>query len=257
MVSVVSGYTDGKTKNPTYEQVSSGATGHTEAVEVKFDPAKVSYEQLLDVFWINHDPTCGTAQFCDHGTQYRPGYLLARRGAEKGGRGLEGEVRQAEAALQGTDRRRDRHGVRLLSRGGIPPGYYRRIRCTTSFTPPAAGATRGWTNSGASCANSCAMTDRYIAVRVQKDLEELIPTYMANRAKEIATLRTLLAAGDYEQLGRVGHRMRGVGEPYGFDKVSALGKLIQDCAETRDHIGLERCVNEYADYLARVRIVYM
>jgi len=73
VVSAVSGYLDGKTRNPTYEQVSSGMTGHTEAVEVKFDPAKVSYEKLLDVFWLNHDPTTIDRQFCDGGTQYRPG----------------------------------------------------------------------------------------------------------------------------------------------------------------------------------------
>lgn len=73
VVSAVSGYTDGKTKNPSYEMVSSGATGHTEAVEVKFDPSKVSYEKLLDVFWVNHDPTYTDRQFCDQGSQYRPG----------------------------------------------------------------------------------------------------------------------------------------------------------------------------------------
>jgi peptide-methionine (S)-S-oxide reductase len=73
VVSAVSGYLDGKTKNPSYEQVSSGMTGHTEGVEVKFDPAKVSYEQLLDVFWLNHDPTTLDRQFCDGGSQYRPG----------------------------------------------------------------------------------------------------------------------------------------------------------------------------------------
>jgi peptide-methionine (S)-S-oxide reductase len=73
VVSVVSGYTDGRTKNPSYEMVSSGTTGHTEAVEVKFDPSKVSYEQLLDAFWLNHDPTTIDRQFCDGGTQYRPG----------------------------------------------------------------------------------------------------------------------------------------------------------------------------------------
>ena len=70
---VVSGYTDGRTNRPSYEMVSSGTTGHTEAVEVKFDPAKVSYEALLDVFWLNHDPTFNDRQFCDHGSQYRPG----------------------------------------------------------------------------------------------------------------------------------------------------------------------------------------
>jgi len=73
VVSVVSGYTDGKTKNPSYEMVSSGSTGHAEAVEVKFDPSKVTYEKLLDVFWVNHDPTYLDRQFCDHGSQYRPG----------------------------------------------------------------------------------------------------------------------------------------------------------------------------------------
>ena len=73
VVSVTSGYTDGKTKKPSYEEVSSGRTGHTEAVEVKFDPAKVSYEKLLDVFWVNHDPSYADRQFCDHGSQYRPG----------------------------------------------------------------------------------------------------------------------------------------------------------------------------------------
>ena len=67
VVSVTSGYTDGKTRNPSYEMVSSGTTGHAEAIEVKFDPVKVSYEKLLDVFWVNHDPTYIDRQFCDHG----------------------------------------------------------------------------------------------------------------------------------------------------------------------------------------------
>lgn len=73
VISVSSGYTDGRTRNPTYEIISSGTTGHTEAVEVKFDPSKISYEKLLDAFWINHDPTYTDRQFCDHGSQYRPG----------------------------------------------------------------------------------------------------------------------------------------------------------------------------------------
>ena len=68
-----SGYIGGSVKNPTYEQVSSGRTGHTEAVLVEFDPSKVSYDKLLQVFWANIDPTVKNAQFCDHGTQYRSG----------------------------------------------------------------------------------------------------------------------------------------------------------------------------------------
>jgi peptide-methionine (S)-S-oxide reductase len=72
VLSAVSGYVGGTVKNPTYEQVSSGRTGHAEAVEVTFDPAQVSYEKLLDVFWVNHDPTVTNRQFCDSGSQYRP-----------------------------------------------------------------------------------------------------------------------------------------------------------------------------------------
>ena len=71
VVSVTSGYTGGTKTKPTYEEVSSGATGHAEAVEVVYDPAKVSYQKLVDVFWHNVDPLTANAQFCDHGTQYR------------------------------------------------------------------------------------------------------------------------------------------------------------------------------------------
>ncbi len=72
VVSTTSGYMGGKTKNPTYEQVSSGLTGHTEVVQVKYDPQKASYDKLLETFWLNHDPTYIDRQFCDHGSQYRP-----------------------------------------------------------------------------------------------------------------------------------------------------------------------------------------
>jgi peptide-methionine (S)-S-oxide reductase len=71
VVSTTSGYTGGKTANPSYEEVSTGATGHAEAVEIVFDPARVSYEKLLEVFWVNIDPTVQNRQFCDHGSQYR------------------------------------------------------------------------------------------------------------------------------------------------------------------------------------------
>ena len=71
VLSAVSGYMGGQTRNPTYEQVSTGRTGHAEVVLVEYDPSRVTYEKLLDAFWRNIDPTQANAQFCDHGSQYR------------------------------------------------------------------------------------------------------------------------------------------------------------------------------------------
>lgn len=73
VIEVESGYTAGKTSNPTYEQVSAGGTGHAEAVRVIYDPKKVSYPQLVEYFWRHIDPTVKDRQFCDVGTQYRSG----------------------------------------------------------------------------------------------------------------------------------------------------------------------------------------
>ncbi len=73
VISTTSGYIGGKLRNPTYEQVSAGITGHTEVVQVVYDPAKVSYRQLLEVFWKNIDPVAKDRQFCDGGSQYRSG----------------------------------------------------------------------------------------------------------------------------------------------------------------------------------------
>ena len=73
VISTTSGYIGGKVRNPAYEQVSAGITGHTEAVQVVYDPAKVSYRQLLEVFWKNIDPVAKDRQFCDGGSQYRSG----------------------------------------------------------------------------------------------------------------------------------------------------------------------------------------
>jgi peptide-methionine (S)-S-oxide reductase len=71
VISTTSGYIGGRTPNPTYEDVVRGGTGHAEAVEIVYDPAKVSYEKLLDVFWHNIDPLVKDRQFCDRGDQYR------------------------------------------------------------------------------------------------------------------------------------------------------------------------------------------
>lgn len=72
VISTTSGYIGGHVKNPKYTQVSSGSTGHTEAVQIEFDPTKVTYKKLLMVFWKNIDPTTADRQFCDAGSQYRP-----------------------------------------------------------------------------------------------------------------------------------------------------------------------------------------
>jgi peptide-methionine (S)-S-oxide reductase len=71
VLSTTSGYIGGATENPTYNQVSSGTSGHVEALRIIYDPAKVNYETLLDVFWRNHDPFSANGQFCDRGPQYR------------------------------------------------------------------------------------------------------------------------------------------------------------------------------------------
>lgn len=95
--SVISGYMGGKKENPTYEEVSGGDTGHTEVVQVTYDPAKVSYEKLLKVFWMNIDPTTIKGQFADIGSQYRPEIFFSSNGqqtaAEKSKKKLESSGR--------------------------------------------------------------------------------------------------------------------------------------------------------------------
>ena len=106
VISAESGYTAGQTINPTYEQVSAGGTGHTEAVRVVYDPAKVSYPQLLDYFWHTIDPTVKDRQFCDSGTQYRSGIYFQteaeRKAAEESRNALlkEGKVKQVYTEIE-------------------------------------------------------------------------------------------------------------------------------------------------------------
>jgi peptide-methionine (S)-S-oxide reductase len=87
VIATISGYTGGRKVNPTYEEVSSGTTGHAESVEVVYDPKKVTYEKLLDVYWVNIDPTVKDRQFCDTGNQYRTAIFyhdeLQRKAAEE------------------------------------------------------------------------------------------------------------------------------------------------------------------------------
>jgi HPt (histidine-containing phosphotransfer) domain-containing protein len=100
------------------------------------------------------------------------------------------------------------------------------------------------------------MSDAQYTVTVAKDLEDLVPVFMKNRSKELETLRGALASADFDQLRQLGHRMKGVGNSYGFERVSSLGKEIEDGARASDAKAIERCVVEYADYLSKVKIVY-
>lgn len=98
VLSTVSGYTGGTVPNPGYERVSAGGTGHAEAVEVTYDPSKVSYQQLLDVYWRSIDPTVKDAQFCDHGNQYRTAIFVRseeeRKLAEASKKKVEAELKK-------------------------------------------------------------------------------------------------------------------------------------------------------------------
>lgn len=93
VLSVQVGYTGGKTENPTYEEVCTGKTGHTEAVKIVFDPAQISYQTLLDVFWHNIDPTTKNQQFCDIGTQYRTAIFTHSEGQKAIAEGSRNELK--------------------------------------------------------------------------------------------------------------------------------------------------------------------
>jgi len=100
------------------------------------------------------------------------------------------------------------------------------------------------------------MNDNQYQVIVAKDLEELIPVFMSNRRKELDALRVALAAADFEQLRQLGHRMKGVGNSYGFARVSDLGKHVEDGARSGDRASLEASILSYSEYLAKVQVAY-
>jgi HPt (histidine-containing phosphotransfer) domain-containing protein len=100
------------------------------------------------------------------------------------------------------------------------------------------------------------MNENDCKVIVQKDLEDLIPVFMRNRHKELDSLRVALAAADFEQLRQLGHRMKGVGNSYGFTHISTLGKYIEDGARSGDRASLQARISEYEEYLSKVQITY-
>ena len=133
VVSTTSGYTGGRTSDPTYEQVSGGGTGHAEAVRVVYDPARIGYAQLLEVFWRNIDPTVKDRQFCDVGSQYRSAIFVAgaeerrlaeasrARVAERLGRRVETEIVEA-----GSFHPAEAYHQDYAKRNPIRYAYYRR-----------------------------------------------------------------------------------------------------------------------------------
>lgn len=113
VIDTQSGYTGGRTADPSYRQVSAGGTGHTESVRVTYDPAKVSYRQLVEYFWRHIDPTVKDRQFCDIGTQYRSAIFWHS----------DAERRIAEAS-------RD-----ALLKAGKPPRIFTEIAAASAFYP--------------------------------------------------------------------------------------------------------------------------
>jgi peptide-methionine (S)-S-oxide reductase len=113
VIGAESGYTGGQAVNPSYQQVSAGGTGHTEAVRVTYDPTRVSYRQLLDHFWRNVDPTVKDRQFCDVGHQYRSGIYW-----------------QTEAEREAAEQSRD-----ALLKSGRFAHIYTEIARATAFYP--------------------------------------------------------------------------------------------------------------------------
>jgi len=100
------------------------------------------------------------------------------------------------------------------------------------------------------------MTQPDYTVTVAKDLADLIPSFMSNRRKEFEALRAAHVASDFEELRRLGHRMKGAGSSYGFDFVSTVGKTIEDAAKASDVATIGTTLDSYEDYLAKVEIVY-
>lgn len=100
------------------------------------------------------------------------------------------------------------------------------------------------------------MTKPNPTVTVAKDLADLIPVFFKNRQKEIESLRGALAGEDFEQLRHLGHRMKGVGNSYGFAAISEIGKRIEDAARSSDRNAIDLCIGEYVDYLSKVQVVY-
>ncbi len=147
VLETTSGYAGGKVPNPTYEQVSAGGTGHTEVVQIVYDPSKLSYEKLLDVFWRNVDPLAKDRQFCDVGSQYRSAIFFHDDAAAAAGGRIEEEDRSPPARRRSSPKS-SRPAPSTRPRNIIRTTIRRIPRGTASIAGIAA-ATGGCRNSGA------------------------------------------------------------------------------------------------------------
>lgn len=100
------------------------------------------------------------------------------------------------------------------------------------------------------------MTDPSETVVLARQLEALIPTFLANRRKELDALRSALAEADFTELQRIGHCMKGVGASYGFARISACGVQVEQGARALDRAAIAACIDDYAEYLGKLRIAY-
>ena len=116
----ISGYTGGHVANPSYEQVSTGTTGHVETVEVHYDPAKVSYAKLLDIYWHRIDPTQVGGQACDTGDEYRSMIFTHDAVQQRQAQAYKDALR-ASGTFHAADRGADRQGRPVLRGRGLPP----------------------------------------------------------------------------------------------------------------------------------------
>jgi len=100
------------------------------------------------------------------------------------------------------------------------------------------------------------MEEDHIAVKIDRDLEDLIPGYLKRRQEDIAAIRSACDAGDFENIRILGHSMKGSGGGYGFDRITEIGKLIEESARNKDPDRIREHTDQLAQYLTRIEVVY-